>query len=48
MPYIFRQTDTPLWQAFKARVAQEGRTLREVLEALIKRYVERGLDEDRK
>lgn len=45
MPYIFRQTDTPLWKAFKERVVKEGRTLREVLEALIKRYVERGLDE---
>ncbi len=46
MPYIFRHTDTPLWKAFTARVKREGRTLRAVLEALMTRYVERGLDDD--
>lgn len=44
MPYIIRKTDTPLWEAFKARAAQEGRSLRWLLEELIRRYVERGLN----
>lgn len=33
-----------LWTAFKARVAQEGRSQRWVILELIKRYVDRGLD----
>ena len=44
MPYIIRNTQSELWQAFKARAAQEGRSLRWLLEELIRRYVERGLD----
>jgi hypothetical protein len=44
MPYIIRDTKSDLWQAFKARAAQEGRSLRWLLEELIRRYVERGLD----
>lgn len=39
MPYIIRNTNTELWQAFKARAAQEGRSLRWVLERLISLYV---------
>jgi hypothetical protein len=38
--YIIRDTKTPLWQAFKARAAREGRSLRWVLEQLITRYVD--------
>jgi hypothetical protein len=44
MPYIIRNTSTELWQAFKARAAREGRSLRFILESLIRRYVEKGLD----
>ena len=44
MPYIIRDTSTQLWQDFKARAAREGRSLRWLLEELIRRYVERGLD----
>ena len=45
MPYIIRHTDTKLWQQFKARATKEGRSLRWLLEELIRRYVEHGLDE---
>jgi hypothetical protein len=45
MPYIIRDTNTPLWKAFKERAAKEGHPLRWLLEELIRRYVERGLDE---
>jgi len=44
LSYIFRATNTELWQAFKLKAAQEGHSLRWLLEQLIKRYVERGLD----
>jgi len=44
MPYIIRNTSTELWRAFKARAAEEGRSLRWLLEELIRRYVEKGLD----
>ena len=45
MPYIIRQTDTELWKAFKARAATEGRSLRWILEELIRQYVAHGLTE---
>ena len=44
MPYIIRNTSTALWQAFRKRAAEEGRSLRWLLEELIRRYVEKGLD----
>jgi len=47
VPYIIRQTDTPLWASFKQRAAAEGHSLRWVLEQLIRQYVEHGLDSDR-
>jgi hypothetical protein len=43
MPYIIRDTKSDLWQAFRARAASEGRSLRWVLETLIARYVAEGL-----
>jgi plasmid stability protein len=44
VPYIIRNTSTELWQAFRARAAQEGRSLRWLLEEFIRRYVENGLE----
>jgi plasmid stability protein len=41
--FILRNPDPDLWQAFKARAASEGRSLRWVLMELVRRYVERGL-----
>jgi plasmid stability protein len=42
--FILRNPDPALWEAFKTRAAQEGRSLRWVLLELIRRYVDRGLD----
>lgn len=44
MPYIIRDTKSELWDAFRARAATEGRSLKWLIEELIRRYVERGLD----
>jgi hypothetical protein len=44
--YIFRDTSSALWQAFKARAAREGRPLKALLELLIRRYVQNGVDDN--
>ena len=44
MPYIIRDTSSDLWKAFRERAAKEGRSLKWLLEELIRRYVARGLD----
>ena len=45
MPYIFRNTAAnPLWKLFQERARREGHTLAFVLWALIRRYVEKGLE----
>jgi hypothetical protein len=44
MSYIFRATNTELWQRFKDKAKAEGHSLRWLLEKLIQRYVEKGLD----
>jgi plasmid stability protein len=41
--YILRKADDKLWQAFRARAATDGHSLRWLLLELIKRYVQGGL-----
>ena len=41
--FILRNPEPELWQAFKARAASEGRSLRWVIMELIRRYVRDGL-----
>ena len=45
MPYIIRDTNTEDWKAFKARALAEGRSLKWILEQLIRQYVAHGLTE---
>lgn len=42
--YYLRSIDPKLWAGFKKRAVSEGHTLRWVLLALIRRYVEKGLN----
>jgi hypothetical protein len=52
MPFIIRDTNKPkeqperaeLWKQFQARAKAEGHTLLWVIWALIRRYVEKGLN----
>lgn len=46
MPHIIRDTNTELWRAFKARAAAEGRSIRWLIEELIRRYVRDGLKDE--
>ena len=41
--YMLRAIDPDLWRQFKSRAALEGRSLRDVVTALIRLYVEKGL-----
>ena len=41
--FIIRHIDPELWQAVKARAAQEGHPLRWVLLALLREYLTHGL-----
>jgi len=40
--YVLRQIDPELWEAVKARAAEEGRSLRFVLLALLRAYAKHG------
>ena len=42
--YLLRRIDPDLWAQFKARAESEGRQLRWVLLALIRRYLDKGLE----
>lgn len=42
--YILRNIDPKLWKQFKERAESEGRSLRWVIFALIKRYIAKGLN----
>ena len=41
--FVLRQIDEALWRAVRARAAGEGRTLRQVLTALLEHYVRHGV-----
>jgi len=41
--YIIRNADDQLWQAFRARAAAEGHSLRWLILELVRRYVKHGL-----
>jgi len=43
--YIIRNADPELWQAFRARAATEGHSLRWLILELVRRYVAAGLDQ---
>jgi hypothetical protein len=42
--YVIRAIDADLWRKFKSRAALDGLPLRSVILALIRRYVEHGLE----
>lgn len=44
--FILRSPDPELWQAFKARAASEGRSLRWIVLALIAYYVQHGIPKE--
>lgn len=44
MTYMLRVADKPLWKAFKARALKDGHSIRWILETLIRRYVDRGME----